>query len=336
MGVERHSISIHFAQAAAAAAQSNGLDSTQALEYAGLNEALIDNPQVRITPVQLSRLLIAIWQQGDDELMGLATSASRHGVFSLMAQRVIHSSNLRSVFRQICHFYNLVTDAFELEFTESETTARLSLRLKQTRRDPDNLLTELLLLIWHRFPGWLIGQPIKLNKLGLRYAEPEHSAEYRLMFPCPIEYDQPSSYLEFDNSLLNKPVVQTTQTLSGYLRRCPLDWFKRQAYYPVYTRRVLDQLQQLSDVAEARMEFIAEQLHITERTLRRKLSEEGTSFQQIKDGMRRDAAIHLLSQRELSIAQIARTLGFSEPAAFTRAFRQWTGVAPGLFRKKNH
>ncbi|MNZ95940.1 HTH-type transcriptional regulator VirS [compost metagenome] len=81
------------------------------------------------------------------------------------------------------------------------------------------------------------------------------------------------------------------------------------------------------------MEEIAEEMHMTSRTLRRKLSDEGTSFQELKDGVRCDAAIHYLSQPAIPISQISRQLGFSEPAAFTRAFKQWTGISPGLYRR---
>jgi AraC-like DNA-binding protein len=73
---------------------------------------------------------------------------------------------------------------------------------------------------------------------------------------------------------------------------------------------------------------------MTSRTLRRKLTDEGTHFQDIKDGLRRDTAIHLLSQPSLPVSGIARELGFSEPSAFTRAFRHWTGVSPSSYRKR--
>ncbi|MFC0710415.1 helix-turn-helix domain-containing protein [Azorhizophilus paspali] len=77
---------------------------------------------------------------------------------------------------------------------------------------------------------------------------------------------------------------------------------------------------------------LAAKARLTERTLRRRLSAEGSRFQSIKDGMRRDMAIHYLTQPSMPISQVARQLGFSEPSAFTRAFKQWTGELPKIYR----
>ncbi len=77
---------------------------------------------------------------------------------------------------------------------------------------------------------------------------------------------------------------------------------------------------------------MARQLHMSPQTLRRHLSEEGSSFQELKDHLRRDLAIYHLGRSDLSIQDIAEQLGFSEPSAFHRAFKKWTGLTPGAYR----
>jgi AraC-like DNA-binding protein len=69
-----------------------------------------------------------------------------------------------------------------------------------------------------------------------------------------------------------------------------------------------------------------------EQTLRRKLKQEKTSFQDIKDQVRRDLAIYHLSQSKLGLDQIAQKVGFTETSTFHRAFKKWTGVTPGHYR----
>ena len=333
MSHKHHSISIHFARSVIRAANKQGLDEQQLLLDAGLSQGLLQNSDVRITPQQLSRLMQSVWHNADDEYLCLGSQPSRHGVFSLMAKQVLPSRNLRQVYRRGSRFYNLVAAATEMRFEESEDSARFYLKLAQPELDPDHTLTDFLLLLWHRFPSWLIGQKIPLRKVCFSHAKPSHYEEYRLMFPCEALYAQPENYFEFDRGVLNFPVVQTQQNLSAYLRRCPLDWFKRQSYYPVYTRKVMDYLESTEDMSEATMDGIANQIHTTTRTLRRKLLEEGTSFQELKDSVRRDEAIHFLSQPDIPISQIARILGFTEAAAFTRAFKHWTGISPSMYRK---
>ena len=73
---------------------------------------------------------------------------------------------------------------------------------------------------------------------------------------------------------------------------------------------------------------------MTSATLRRRVSEEGASYQQIKDQLRRDLAIGYLSHSDRSVMDIALELGFSERSAFHRAFRKWTGASPGEFRRE--
>ncbi|MBN0989017.1 AraC family transcriptional regulator [Amphritea pacifica] len=333
MSYNHHSISIHFANAMLKGARANGLNEQQLLREAGLNSELLRNHEVRITPMQLSRLVQSILRHSDDDYLGLASPPCRFGVFAVMCRMVIHCTDLQQVFTQAVHFYNLLVPASHMTITEKEDRVIFTLDLTHPEKDPDHALIDFLLLLWHRFPSWLIGQRIPLKQVGFRHSKPAHFEEYRLMFPCPSVFDQPHNSLTFDRAIMNAPVVQTVQNLSSYLRRAPLDWFKRQSYYPVYTRKVMDYLENAESMVDTSMEDIASQLHTTSRTLRRKLDEEGTSFQEIKDGVRRDEAIHLLSQPNLPISRIARRLGFAEAAAFTRAFKHWTGISPSTYRK---
>lgn len=93
---------------------------------------------------------------------------------------------------------------------------------------------------------------------------------------------------------------------------------------------LLDTLGKHSTVPD--FDRVAEQLSISSQTLRRKLKSESTSYQQIKDTMRRDIAIDKLVRERSSITEIGLQLGFVESSSFTRAFKQWTGVSPAEYR----
>ncbi len=96
------------------------------------------------------------------------------------------------------------------------------------------------------------------------------------------------------------------------------------------TRRVLQQaLPTLLSLTQ-----VAERLAVSPRTLHRKLEESGLSFQQIKDSLRRDLALHMLTRRATPLKQIATNLGFSDQSTFQRAFVQWTGLPPGEYRRR--
>jgi AraC-like DNA-binding protein len=80
-------------------------------------------------------------------------------------------------------------------------------------------------------------------------------------------------------------------------------------------------------------ESICTSLQLSPQVVRRRLTEEGTSYQKIKDMVRRDLALELLSTPELLIADIAERTGFTEPAAFSRAFKKWAGISPAQYRE---
>ena len=79
---------------------------------------------------------------------------------------------------------------------------------------------------------------------------------------------------------------------------------------------------------------VAKQLHMSTRTVKRKLAEHGTTFSALRDDQRRQRALLLLDNRELSIGEVAQKLGYSELPNFTRAFKKWTGMTPVAYRDR--
>ena len=327
-----HSVSVHFANAVLDAARQLGLNLEPILQSARLNQPLLDNPQSRITSQQFSQLMRSVWEQSDDEFLGLTTQPSKYGVFRLFADGAIQEQNLHRVYKHLCRFYSLVNQSISLSLYISKGQVELRMRQVQPEIDRKLLFRDFFLLLWHRFPGWLIGKSIPLQHVKMRGTEPAHAAEYRFMFPCPITYGHDYDAFVFSEEELVNPVTQRAENLREHFKQAPLNWFTRQEFTPVYTRRVMDYLAEYRE-HEASMQDIADSVNVSERTLRRKLTEEGTSFQEIKDKLRKNMAIYYLSQPDIPISTITNKLGFSEPAAFTRAFKQWTGQTPTLYRE---
>jgi len=328
---ENHSISSHFAITTLKSASRMGLDIGALLHDSNLDGELIGNPKFRLTPNQFGTLSRLTWERGDDEFMGCCERPAKYGTFSLFAREAVRTQNLRDVYQHLCRFYRLVNDGIALNLEVSDYQATLEMKFSKPGLDPDYLLRDFLMLLWHRFPSWLIGRRINLFEVHMIGPRPSHGDEYRLMFPCPVSYNESANRLIFEIEALDAPIIQNLETLREHLRSAPLQWFTRQEYLPVYTRRVRDFLATI-ETGEIDMERVADELNITVRTLRRKLESEGTRFQEIKDKLRHDNAVHLLNQSSMSVQEIAQRLGFSETAAFTRSFKKWTGQTPRAFR----
>ena len=324
----------HFVRAALRGAQRQGHDCSDILHQAGIQPALLDEPRARLDPEQFASLIRLLWEALDDEYMGFGPLQSRRGTFAMMCHASIHCRTLDKALRRGILFYNLFPQAPDLRLQREGEFARLSLDNSRFN-DPDHFLSESLLLIWHRLASWLIGQRIRLEEATFTYPEPGHLDEYDLMFPCPRRFSAEGTSLLFHARYLDLPLLQDERTLRQFLQHSPADLLARPDggdNLPSQIRRLLGRdCRHWPD-----LDGVARQLNTSPQTLRRRLHEQGTSFQELKDQLRRDLAIYHLGRRELPIQEIAEQLGFSEPSAFHRAFKKWTGLTPGAYRAQEN
>jgi AraC-like DNA-binding protein len=328
-----HTVSICFAVSYLNCGQQLGLNRDEILHYAAIPESLLSDPMARLAPYQLARVLHKVMVDSDDEFMGLAAERARFGVFTLLAERLIHCTTLRDALLETQRFYQLVTGSVLFTIKEAADITELELALTQPDKDPNCILTELLMLIWHRFPSWLIAEVIPLNAVHLIMPTPSHSREYRLLFPCPALFNQPRNVLIWPTYMMDRPIQRSSDQLRQYLAKVPLVWFRKLYFVELQTERVTHILKHSEDLQRITLEDIASQLYMTSRTLRRKLTAEGSQFQSLKDEVRRERAIYWLSQNA-SIKETAMKAGYTETASFIRAFKSWTGMSPGQYKKE--
>ncbi|MDH4874496.1 AraC family transcriptional regulator [Pseudomonas sp. BN515] len=328
--MRERTIASHFVRAALRGAMRQGVDCAPVLRAAGIQPALLDEPRARVAPEQFTRLLQLLWEVLDDEYMGFGLQRSKRGTFAMMCHAIIHCRTLDKALGRGTLFYGLFPDAPRISLARDGDFAVLTVD-DATLSDPDHFLVESLLVIWHRLGSWLIGQRIRLEEATFSYDEPAHAAEYELLFPTSRQFAAPRTSLRFHARYLAMPLLQDERTLRHFLEHSPADLLAR----PDGGDSLTSQIRRLLG-RDCRtwpdLEAVAQQLHTSPQTLRRHLREEGSSFQELKDHLRRDLAIYHLGRDELSIQDIAEQLGFSEPSAFHRAFKKWTGLTPGVYR----
>ena len=239
--------------------------------------------------------------------------------------------SLTSALYRFSTFWNLLLDDFQLDLLSNETVVELTLRPCAPDTRPQRFGHMLLLKLAHGLLSWLGGVETPVTAVRFAFSRPEFSADYAVVFPCVVGFDAPQTSIAFDPKTFARPISRSSEEASLFLERAPLDWIFTGSRAHTHSLRVRAFLYgatwrscQLADAARA--------LKITPRTLNRRLQDEGTSFQQIKDALRRDIAIRGLQQGRDSIEQIAFDTGFSAPANFHRAFRNWTGRTPGSYR----
>lgn len=326
-------VAAHFVHAALGGARQKGADVRAILQRAGISPELLETRNARVTGSQYTRLMQTLWQTLEDEFMGFASRRSKPGTFATLCLLVIHAGNLESVFARARQFYGLFEAPITVRLRVQEQTASLQLHSAEPLNDPEHFLQESLLVIWHRLSSWLIGQGIALQRVTFNYPKPQHGDEYRSLFHCPLSFNQPETTLQFPARYLKQPVIRDEHEIKEFLKTSPADLLARPDDRHSHTGQIRavigrDFSSQIPD-----FESIAQTLNMSPQTLRRRLREENTSYQEIKDNLRRDQAIYLLDRRELPINDIAYRVGFTEPSTFHRAFKKWTGVTPGAYRE---
>jgi len=338
MNPKSHAISPYYVGAAIQGAIRNGYDSDSLLLDSGLDPFNLKqtNNEIRIPPENVTALIRAIWQTMDDEFMGFTAQRCKQGVFAIMAKQAISCTNLREALVQGAHFYHHIRNDIRFKFEEKGEEAILSFELQDPSLDPDYFLIEFFLLIWHRFSNWLVGQRVPLKYATFMYPPPDHVKEYSLLFPCYCRFNQTSNSIVFDTKLLNFPIKQHERELKVFLKNSPADLLSKPVFYSAMTTQVMNLVGESINQTFPLIETVSSYFHMSSRNLRRRLKDEGTSYQKIKDKLRQDLAMTRLRENDLSINQISREVGFNEPAAFTRAFKHWTGKTPRAYRDEKN
>lgn len=189
--------------------------------------------------------------------------------------------------------------------------------------------------MWHRCASWLIGAFIDLDRVELadpRPASPEH---YAPLFAAPIYYGRDRCSLHFSARFLEFPIVRnrTTTEETGE------DYLYAWATMHLADTSICTRIKKLIGTDFSRrlptLETIAGQLNMSVAAVHRHLKKENSSYQQLKDECRHEAALAYLRREDLPIADIAELLGFSDTSTFHRAFKNWSGLTPNQVRQQS-
>jgi len=193
---------------------------------------------------------------------------------------------------------------------------------------------EWLLRLVHGISCWLVARPIALSEVRFPFAQPQHADDYALIYTEKSSFGAKALIATVDARILELPIRRVESDLASFLDGAPGKITMLYRRDRDMTRAVREWLTKSLPSAPA-LADAARELHVSTRTLHRRLEQEGTSFREIKDALRREIALARLERGGESIADIAAALGYSEPSAFFRAFQGWTGEAPSAHRKRH-
>lgn len=336
----QYTIPAQLVQSLLQGARKQEVDIPKVLESSGLSHLtdIFEFNAQRINLEDVGRLLDALWHEMDDEASGFLSFPLKVGFFSMMCHVFITAGNLRRGLIRCSKFVSLVTDDFSLKIEEIGDEAHIIIDYKNPHNLDQVFFVTFLAAIWIRLSCWMVNQPLLLERIHFTFEQPLYHDEFSQMFPCRNYFSEPQNTIVFNKRLMSLPIKQDSISLGKFLNHQPnflLTQFRADISFTAQVKRLLLKRQGVkTELEKMSFEEVASTLMTTPHTLRRRLKEEGNSFQQVKDSIRYDRAILLLQNPELSLTDIAIDLGFSESAVFNRAFKKWTGLTPGAYREQ--
>lgn len=328
----KDTIAIGLVHEALQAATARGLDTAGVLAQAGIPREWMASPQARVPAAAYARLWAVLADAMDDEFFGMDRHPMRRGSYRLMCHAVLHSRTLEHALQRMLSFLRAVLDELRGELQREGEHAVLVLHDQGPPRRMFTYATWLMLV--HGLACWLVGRRIPLQAAHFRCAEPPEAADYRTRFCEDARFGAKRTEVRFDARLLELKPVQRESAVAAFLRNAPANLLVRYRNEASLAAQIRRQLRRLPPGDWPGIDALATGLHLSTTTLQRRLQDEGLSFQRLKDELRRDLAIDLLSRSEAPVARVAEHLGFVEPSAFHRAFKKWTGVNPGAYRRE--
>jgi len=312
-------------------AKRSGVSSEELLAECGIDPGTLGHPDAKVDKRQFIQLMLAVMRRTEDEFMGLGDGrVSKPGTFSMMAHAVINCATLEKAIRRGIKFYELfdLATVGRLVLSDDEASIRF-LTDKQVEFQP--YVVEAVVFLTLRFLSWLIGQQIVPKRINLEYPS-QDEGEFAAQFPCQVHYRQPYSEIILDSRYMQMSLVQNELSLSKFLRSSLEELMDGDIQNASLNAQIRGIISKEFGNNFPDFSIVCEKLAMTPQTLRRRLKDENTSYQEIKDSIRKDASIYYLSKPELTIDEIALLMGFSEASSFHRAFKKWTGKTPSAYR----
>jgi AraC-like DNA-binding protein len=327
LGQAQHTLPASHALALVELVKRWKVDQSELLEGSGLSDATLSAPEARV-PLSLVIQLIEraralTGEPGLGYYLGLQTRVSAHGYLGFAAMT---SATLREALELAIRFTPTRTTAIALRLHEDGDTASVIIdECADFGAARDVLVASLMIGLW-QIGNSLTGRELD-GTADFAYPEPAYFGRFAHFVPG-VRFAQPVNQLIFAREHLELKVKMADPSA----QRLALEQCERAMQALGYGGKITDRVRALIASTDS-LEDVARALGVSVRTLKRKLAQEGMAYSTLLAEEQRDAALLLLRAGDRSIEQIADHLGYSDVANFTRAFRRWTGMTPGAYRR---
>lgn len=332
--MQRTTVLSSWGRAIRRALERAGVDSAALFAEAGLDIAALDDPNARYPLEQTTRLWALSVRATGDSAFGLAVASQvTPTTFHALGYALQASTTLREAFERMVRYFRIVTDAADLQFSAED--GRYCFRIRPAGAvmpAPESF--DAFISIFLRFCRSQLGRDFSPERITLRRPQPVDIAGFERLLRCPLEFDAAENAIWFGCEAFDRRLENANPELARHNDEIVLRYLARHDKQNLLAR-VRGALTELLPTGVPTADKVADKLHLSLRSLQRKLAEEGSSYEGLLNETRRELAESYLQDRGYSIGEITFLLGFSDTSSFTRAFRRWTGTSPSQFRDES-
>ncbi|TBW52182.1 AraC family transcriptional regulator [Marinobacter halodurans] len=305
----------------------------------GLAADRLLHPDTLLTVAEFVAVCREALKQSRDPALGLAFGQrlkfTTHGSLS---QAAISCATIEEALRTLAKYFSIRFAYIDLTFFVEGGDAVIQLDMRHDFDDLYRFNVEAVLAALMDVNQLLFGKRLMLDgscRLAYPAPEPSHRARYAALFGESAHFGQPANQLRFRADLLALPMALHNPVARRLAEaECEVE-LARLARHQGVAGRVRSVLESVTRDPLPGLDAVADQLHVSPRTLRRQLKREGTGFQALLDEVRAMRARWLLTRTSQSVEVIAWQLGYSDPSNFGRAFRKWERCSPSAYRAEH-
>ncbi len=313
-----------------------GIDAQALLREAGIHHPLahFDDVETRIA----HEVAVDLWRRasratGDADLGLHVAETLQPGAFDVLDYAVRSSATLGDSWQCMLRYHRFFHDAALLQLEIEQDLVHLSHVLPANVPAIHRPIADFVIAGWLLTSRQSSGIDFPVREACFRHPKPKDVAEYRRIFRGPVHFGTSHNRFTVPRALLETPLIKSDPGLTAVLSRHVDEVMARLPADHSLTSRVRALLGSELGGGGPSAAAIARKLRMSTRTLHRRLAEENSSYQAILEALRKDLAVRHLAEPRVALAEVAFLLGFSEPSAFHRAFKRWTGTTPAEYRR---
>jgi len=300
------------------------------------DEALADRDGRIARRAWLAAFEVAVEVTGDPDL-GLRVGESiRPAHLGALGYILMSSESMRQAAELDQRWHSLVADGERIEYARDGELNKRTLYLPDGEPPPPACAVACAAASAVAFVRWLAGAGADdgLRRVALPYPAPPSRTAHEQLFRCDLVFDAPHITIWRDPAVLRKPLAQADPGLRVRMEERAARLAAERSAPDVLVGRVRELVARGIRDALPDLEAAATALELSPVALKRRLAERGTSYSKIVDDTRRQLALGYIADASLSLVDVAYLCGFSEQSAFNRAFKRWTGLPPGEYRRR--